>query len=166
VLLETERLILREFEEADFEDVYRMYCDAEVRRYLAWEMPPKPEYLALYRQKLLDRHRFDKGLGVWAGIARETDEFIGVFMLKPLEEGPEIEVGYHLARWAWGRGFATEGARALVEYGFRTVELDRIVAVVDPENAASLAVVGRLGLAPAGSREAYGKPLSWFEATR
>jgi len=107
---------------------------------------------------------FPHGQGVWAAIERGEGRLAGMLMLKPLDEGPEVEVGYHLARWAWGRGFATEGARAVLRHGFTEAGLDRIVAVVHPENAASLRVIGRLGLNPAADLHVYGVDCRRFGA--
>jgi RimJ/RimL family protein N-acetyltransferase len=81
---------------------------------------------------------------------------IGSAALKPLEDtGPEIEVGYHLGRAHWGRGYATEAARGLLQHGFERLGLARIVAVVDPENTRSLAVVARLGMRAEGPCRCY-----------
>ena len=143
-MLETDRLIVRDLEPTDAEKCHSMYCDPEVVRFLRWQAPPLEEYRALFLDRLEAREAYPAGLGVWAAIEKESARLAGILMLKPLEEGPEIEVGYHLARWAWGRGFATEGARALLAHGFDTVGLSRIVAVVDPENHGSLRVIERL----------------------
>ena len=76
--------------------------------------------------------------------------------LQYLEAGPDIELGYTLARAAWGRGYATEAARAVLRWGFAGLRLHRIVAVADPANAASLHVLEKLGMTRRGRRECYG----------
>ena len=123
------------------------------------------EYRARFLDGLEARKAYAPGLGVWASVERESGRLAGTLILKPLVEGPEIEVGYHLARWAWGRGFATEGARALLRYGFETVGLDRIVAVVHPDNGASLRVIERLGMNPRGTIHVYEGSCCYFDAT-
>ena len=65
--------------------------------------------------------------------------------LQVLEAGPDVELGYTLARAAWGRGYATEAARAVLRWGFAGLRLPRVVAVADPANAASLHVLDKLG---------------------
>ena len=76
--------------------------------------------------------------------------------LQYLEAGPDVELGYTLARAAWGRGYATEAARAVLHWGFAGLRLHRIVAVADPANTASLHVLEKLGMARRGLRECYG----------
>jgi RimJ/RimL family protein N-acetyltransferase len=154
--LTTDRLLLRPMGPEDAEASYAMYSDPEVTAFLDWDAPSWPEYLDLYAAALEKRKRYPAGLGVPGGFERETGRMVGVFMLKPLDEGPEIEVGYHLARWAWGKGYATEGARALLKYGRETLGLSRIVAVVRPDNVRSLRVVERLGLRPDGEVDVDG----------
>jgi RimJ/RimL family protein N-acetyltransferase len=73
-----------------------------------------------------------------------------------MEGGPEVEIGYYLGRRAWGRGLATELARALVDRAFNELELDRLVAVVRPENEASKRVLAKAGLNPEGVARHYG----------
>jgi RimJ/RimL family protein N-acetyltransferase len=96
------------------------------------------------------------GFGLLAVTERETGRLIGEAGLQYLEEGPDIEVGYTLARAAWGRGYATEAAGAILRWGFAGLRLHRIVAVADPANAASLRVLEKLGMGRIGLRECYG----------
>jgi [ribosomal protein S5]-alanine N-acetyltransferase len=77
----------------------------------------------------------------------------------------EVEVGYRLRHDAWGQGFATEGARELVRYGFDTVGLLRIIGITDPDNLASQNVLRKCGLADAGWGRYYGQRLRVFAAT-
>ena len=78
----------------------------------------------------------------------------------------EIEVGYRLAPGAWGHGLASEGARALVRYGFGELGLDRIIGLTHPDNAASQRVLQKAGLADAGWGRYYGRKLRLFAADR
>jgi len=79
-------------------------------------------------------------------IDRGSGEFLGYAGLQHLEGGPEVEIAYYLGRAAWGRGLATEIARALVAHAFADLGIDRVVAVVRPENTASQRVLGKAGL--------------------
>jgi len=160
----TDRLHIRAFRESDAEALWAVYEDPEVTRFLSWERPPLEEYRPLFLARREAWAEYPAGQGVWALLEKESGRMAGMVMLKPLDEGPEVEVGYHLARWAWGRGFATEGARAVLRHGFSDAGLDRIVAVVHPENRASLRVIERLGLNPAGDRHVYGVDCRFFEA--
>ncbi|MHC4940383.1 MAG: GNAT family N-acetyltransferase [Planctomycetota bacterium] len=160
--LRTERLTLRPLDEDHLEPLHEMYSDPEVTKFLDWEAPSLEEYRELYRTARERHAKYPEGLGVWAGFV--DGRLAGLFMLKPLEETDEIEVGYHLARWAWGNGYATEGAAELMRHGFDTVGLDRIVAVVRPDNVRSLRVVERLGLEPDGEIDVYGAHCLLFQA--
>jgi RimJ/RimL family protein N-acetyltransferase len=103
------------------------------------------------------------GLGYFSIFAlAEPSRFLGYVSLHHLPDRPEIQLGYRLVRAAWGRGFAWEASRAVLEYGFGTLGLGEIVAVVHPENFASQAVMGRLGFTPDGRRLAYGRELLLF----
>jgi RimJ/RimL family protein N-acetyltransferase len=85
--------------------------------------------------------------------------------LQPLEHhGPEIELGYDLHPDAWGRGLATEGARAVMQHAFGPLGLERVVAVVKPDNIASQRVLEKAGLKRSGTRDAYGEPMLLYEA--
>lgn len=86
------------------------------------------------------------GQGLWGVFERETDKFVGQCILQPLPETGEPEIGYHFRVEAQGRGFATEAATRLLDYGFREIKLPRIVAVVLPENGPSQAVMKKIGL--------------------
>jgi ribosomal-protein-alanine N-acetyltransferase len=106
------------------------------------------------------------GLGVWPAEDGTTGTFVGWFCLKYVPQTVEIEVGYRLAPDAWGRGYATEGARALVRYGFDQLGLDRIIGLTHPDNAASQRVLQKAGLADAGWGRYYGRRLRLFVADR
>ena len=91
---------------------------------------------------------------------------IGWFCLKYAPKTVDIEVGYRLLAEVWGRGLATEGARALVRYGFDELGLDRIIGVTHPDNAASQRVLVKAGLDDAGWGNYYGRELRLFVARR
>ncbi len=154
--LTTERLELRRFTAADLEPLLAVFADAEVMRYVGAERRP------LRRSQvsaLMSRVRADwseHGFGLLAITERETGRLVGEAGLQYLEEGPDIELGYTLGRAAWGRGYATEAARAILRWGFAGLRLHRIVAVADPANAASLRVLEKLGMTELGLRECYG----------
>lgn len=96
-------------------------------------------------------------MGGWSVFPRETPQrYLGWIVLFPLEgwEG-DVEIGWRFVRDAWGRGYASEAAAAVMEHGFRTVGLDHIVAVLDPDNQRSRRVCEKLGMTAAGMRRAY-----------
>ena len=155
--LRTPRLELRPFTDADLPAAHRIYSDLEVMRYVGHgPVRRKSEtrgMLAAYAA-----HQAAHGYSFWAVVERERGALIGdagLFLSQGI--GPEVEVGYTLARSAWGRGYATEAARACLDAAFGPLGLDEVIALVVPDNARSLRVVARLGMAPDGRRHAYGR---------
>ena len=98
----------------------------------------------------------ERGFTMWTVCLRDTGDVIGDCGLCPLAlKGPDIEVGYHFAPAHWGKGYATEAARACVQFAFETLRLDRIVAVTHPDNAASARVLEKCGLTRCGTTDVY-----------
>jgi ribosomal-protein-alanine N-acetyltransferase len=165
-VLETERLIARKWVIEDAEAAFSIYGDPEVMRFLGSGQPPENvEKMGESLSRIIERDK-DSVYGSWALELKETGEVVGAVLLKPLPESKNIEVGWHLAQRHWGKGYATEAARAAVAYGFE-LGLDTIYAVVFPENTRSLAVTSRLGMEPMGrSTDYYGKELELFQLKR
>jgi RimJ/RimL family protein N-acetyltransferase len=129
----------------DAEVVFRYRSDPDVMRYI----PSGPDKSIEETQKILDRfiqHHEKYGFSKWAAELRETGELIGDSGLLLLEEGPDFELGYKLAREYWGKGFATECARGWLEAAFSALGLARVVAFADPDNVASIRVIVKLGM--------------------
>ena len=146
-MLETERLRLRRFTPADLEALVALHGDAEVMRYVTGT-PTAPEVVArTVLPRFLRHDPCRPALGVWAAEELETGAFVGRFSLKrrPGAGNLEAELGYRLARAAWGRGYATEGARALLARAF-ALGVRRVVATVYEENLASQRVLEKLGM--------------------
>jgi RimJ/RimL family protein N-acetyltransferase len=146
-ILETDRLILRHLERDDLEGLYALYRDPEIRRYFPEGTLSRDET----REELewfLDGHPEHPELGLWATIHKESGEFIGRCGLLPwtIDERPEVEVAYLLAREFWGQGLATEAARAIVGHAFERLEVTRLVCLIDPANLASIRVAERIGM--------------------
>jgi RimJ/RimL family protein N-acetyltransferase len=144
VQTETARLLLRPFTTADFDDLYSLYSDPEVMRYIGAGVRTREET----EQGMVRTadHWSRIGLGMWAVFEKDTGRFVGRCGLQPLAETPEIEVGYALHREFWGRGYATEGALAALRFGFETAGLNRIVAIARPENTGSRHVMEKAGM--------------------
>jgi RimJ/RimL family protein N-acetyltransferase len=143
-------LQLREWRIEDVEAAFRMYGDPEVMRFLGTGEPVAD--LAAQREWLAERIVRYRGPGwerqaVWAAVERDTQQVVGTLMLKLLPPTDDVtEVGWHLARRAWGKGYASEGARAVLRYGFDDLRLERIIAVIKPGNVRSEAVAKRIGM--------------------
>ena len=145
--IETPRLTLRPYRDADFEAAYALRLD---RRVFFWQgdVPPDP---ATFRSQLKETQRLAKERGIGhRAIFSKRDHFIGQAALWPASFANEIEIGYQLCFDAWGHGYATEAVAALIDHGLHTLGLPRIVAVVLPTNTRSLRVIEKLGLVPQG----------------
>ena len=142
----TERLIMRSWRESDLAPWAAMNADPEVRRYVGPLLTPgQAEAWVLNFQDNLDRH----GFGFWALEVRASGEFIGFTGLDIVDEEMPvtgIEIGWRLARSAWGHGYATEAALGALAYGFDTMGLLEIVAVTMARNLRSRAVMQRIGM--------------------
>ena len=144
--ISTERLVMRGWRESDLEPWAAMNADPEVRRYLGPLLTfEQAEAWMLNFQDDLDRY----GFGFWAVEVRASGQFIGFTGLGTVDEGMPftgVEVGWRLARPAWGHGYATEAALAALEYGFDDLGLPEIVAVTMAANLRSQAVMRRIGM--------------------
>jgi shikimate kinase/RimJ/RimL family protein N-acetyltransferase len=148
VVLETERLLLRRFTESDVDNLVELDGDPAVMRFLTGGKPtPRDEIQNGLLPKLLNDYDRTPGRGRWAAIDKETGEFIGWFALDPPDDGgPEAELGYRLRVAAWGKGYATEGSRALIHKAFTELNLDRVWAQTMTVNTPSRRVMERAGL--------------------
>jgi RimJ/RimL family protein N-acetyltransferase len=148
VLPETERLVLRRFTEADADDLSDLDGDPEVMRFITGGQPTPRE--VILNQTLPRMLRYDgrsEGFGFWAAIEKSTGGFLGWFEFRPPVGGDEAELGYRLKRAAWGTGYATEGARALIRKGFAELGVRRVFAQTMAVNTASRRVMEKAGLA-------------------
>ena len=162
--LETLRLELRTFVENDFDDLYRLDSDPRVMKYLADGKPLAREVVAQRLKRFLRYPALYPDLGVWRAARRDTGAFIGWFALNYAGKSTDIEVGYRLLPVAWGKGFATEGASAIVDYGFDDLGLYRIIGVTHPGNTASQRVLMKAGLEDRGWGRYYDRRLRLFAA--
>jgi RimJ/RimL family protein N-acetyltransferase len=144
--LRTDRLALRGWQESDVEPWAAMNADPEVREYFPDLLTPEQSAASVTQfQAELDQ----RGFGWWAVEVLATGEFIGFTGLDPVDEDMPftgVEIGWRLARSAWGHGYATEAARATLAFGFKTLELHEILAVTPATNLRSQAVMRRIGM--------------------
>jgi len=156
--LETARLSLRRFEDGDIGRLLEIFGDAEVMRFVGRRVPFDLDRLLASQAAVRDHWR-THGFGPLAAVERATARLVGECGLQLLEEGPDVELTYTLARDAWGRGYASEAAAAVLEWGFAGLGLGRVVGVVYPENLASQRVLEKAGLRRTGMRRCYGAEL-------
>jgi RimJ/RimL family protein N-acetyltransferase len=149
-MIETDRLLLEPWDhDAHGEAFAAINADPEVMRHLGGA-DPMPREESDDSSRRIAAHWDAYGFGLWAASRRDTGEMIGfVGLCHPLwwpAMNARVEIGWRLARDAWGSGYATEGGRAALRTGFDTLGLEEIVAFVHPANERSLAVTRRLGM--------------------
>ena len=148
----TERLRMRPFTHDDAEAGFAaLWSDPEIGRWIGGAHGDLAQTRELIDAHLRNQERH--GFSQWAVEEREGGALVGEVGLQPLEHlGPEIEIGWVIARRAWGRGYATEAARAWLDVAFGPLGLDAVLATVLPQNAASHRVAQRLGMRLAPTR--------------
>ncbi|MGE7676467.1 GNAT family N-acetyltransferase [Lysinibacillus sp. NPDC094403] len=144
IIMETERLKLREFNDDDITALYSIFSDAETMKYY-----PAPFTLLQTKnwiEKNKQRYRED-GYGLWAVYLKESNELIGdCGLVKQIVDGKaEVEVGYHINKKYWSKGYATEAAKSCVEYGFTHLGQEKLISIIDPKNEASIRVAEKNG---------------------
>jgi ribosomal-protein-alanine N-acetyltransferase len=147
IILETSRLSLRELTEEDAPDVHRLNSNPNVMRYLGAEailLSPE-EALSMLRSRIFPLYaRY--GMDRWAVMLRETNALIGLCGLRYLPRTNEYDLGYRFFENYWGKGYATECARAVLDYGRNQLPGARIVGKAFPENLASIRVLEKIGM--------------------
>jgi RimJ/RimL family protein N-acetyltransferase len=149
IYLETERLQLRQFTDDDVENLVELDRDPEVMRFINGGRPtPRDEIESEVLPAFLGYYERDAGYGFWAAVEKSTGRFLGWFHFRPAKGSPrgEVELGYRLRRSAWGKGYATEGSRALIHKGFAELGVDRVFATTMVVNVASRRVMEKSGL--------------------
>ena len=146
-MIETERLLLRQWRHEDREPFARLNADPEVMEFFPAPLSrAESDAAADGNERQIEEH----GWGLWAVEVVATGEFIGFTGLWQVPDDypfvPAVEVGWRLARSNWGQGFATEAALAAVEFGFRDLRLDEIVSMTSVGNLRSRRVMEKLGL--------------------
>ncbi len=152
-ILETPRLLLREFAPEDADALALILSDPETMHHYPapYDRNGVGQWIARNRQRYLS-----DGVGLWAMVLKETGDLIGdCGIIRQEVEGEYLyEIGYHLRRDLWGRGLASEAAIACREWGFAHLGVDRLISLIRPENLASRRVAERNGMA-------IWKQLSW-----
>lgn len=162
----TLRLALHEITHRHANELYELDADPRVMRYIGTGRASTREQIDAVMRRLPRAYAVYPGLGTWRATRRDDGDFVGWFALKYVPGTAEIEVGYRLRYAAWGRGYATEGARELVRYGFDDLGLHRIIGISHPDNAASQRVLLKTGLVDIGWGRYYGRAVRVFEAVQ
>ena len=147
IVVETDRLVVRLFHLSDEEAMNRIFGDPEVMHF--GNGVQTPEWVHDWLCRCLENYRQKSGIGPWAVVEKSSEEVVGycgLFHFPDVCGHPETEIGYRLARPYWGRGYATEAARAVLNYTFNILCLPRLISIIDPLNARSIRVAEKLGM--------------------
>ena len=139
--------MLRYFHILDEEAMFRVFGDAEVMKY--GDGVQTREWVRAWLRTCLERYYQTWGFGPYAVVERLTQKVIGycgLFHFPDVNGKPEVEIGYRLARSAWGKGYATEAAGAVGDYAFSILSMKRLIAIIDPSNTASIHVAQKIGM--------------------
>lgn len=169
-VLTTARLVLRQLTPQDALAWQRLMNEDPVMRYFPNPTPPSLERAERWVARQM-AHWQEQGYGIWAVTLLEDDALAGTKLagwcgLQLLPETGETEVAYAIARAHWGRGYASEAARAALWFGFQQAGFDRIIALVHPDNAASLRVIEKQGMTFTGLAEYFGMVLRRYVLPR
>jgi ribosomal-protein-alanine N-acetyltransferase len=146
-VIETARLVLRRFTPEDAEANYRIYTDPLNMRFMG-RQPDSVEFERYHIRRHIANYYERHGFGLWAAVLKEHGQLIGRcgFLRQEVEGAREVEVSYLIDRHFWGRGLTTEAVRATLKHGFEQYGFPRVVAMIDPRNAASVRVAEKAGL--------------------
>lgn len=164
-VLETDRLLLKPRSLDDFSACLAMDRDPAVTHHVAGPWDDPDAHRAFLRDRMTTD--FGPGLGYWSLFPKASAEtFIGWILLIPCAGiGPEIEIGWRLVQSAWGKGYASEAAHAVVRHAFETAGLQRIIADIRPDNVASIRVAEKAGLIFRGDGVCDGAPCKSYDLT-
>ena len=158
VFLETERMLLREFTLDDVDDVLALDTDRDVRRFVEDGEPVDRDEIESTIEHWMGYYARSDSFGFWAAIEKSSGQFLGWFHFRPHEGRPanEPELGYRLVSAAWGKGYATEGSRALIDKAFASSAIVRVVA-----ETMSVHVASRRVMEKSGMRHTRSYPTDW-----
>jgi RimJ/RimL family protein N-acetyltransferase len=145
ISVETARLLLRPPVEADLDAYVEIHADPEVRKHLTILGGRGGRAAAWRTLAMVIGHWSLRGYGQWTLVEKATGDIVGRAGLWNPEGWPGLEVGWVVARPHWGRGFATEAARAAVEFAFAHTDATRLISLIQPDNVRSIRVAGKIG---------------------
>jgi ribosomal-protein-alanine N-acetyltransferase len=150
-IVETERLMLRHLRSEDLDEFYKICGDPEIMRYVGDGQPLSREQTRRWIEKSQENYR-KYGFGCSAVVAKEDARLIGYCgLVNPTTNG-EAEIIYAFKKRYWGRGLASEAAKAMLDFGLKRRALRRVVATIDPGNRASIRIVEKCGMKYQGQR--------------
>lgn len=142
--METKRLSLRPFTMDDLSSLHSIFSDPETMAY--YPAPFSEEQTKSWIKRNLERYQVD-GFGLWGVLLKENNQFIGdCGLVKQTIAGKTyVEIGYHINKIEWSKGYATEAAMSCMDYGFNTLGLNKLISIIDPKNCPSIRVAEKIG---------------------
>ena len=170
IFFETDRLILRELLPSDDEGMFVLDSDPDVHTYLGNKPVKTIEEVQTVIQSVRQQY-IDHGIGRWAVIEKSSENFVGWTGLKLIKELTNnhmdfYDVGYRLIKKYWGKGYATESAKASLQYGFEQMKLNEIFGITHVDNVKSKRALEKCGLKFIETFERNGLPCNWFCITK
>ena len=163
MIIETDRLCLRNWQISDWIDFRPIATDPEVMRYINGGVPWSDEEIQSFVKRQVELYE-ERHYCRWKLTRKGATEIVGFCGVGFWQNAPEV--GWWLARPFWGRGLATEAARAALQDAYQRTDLDRIISVARPANIASIRIMEKLGLVKASEFLNDGVPLLKYEITR
>lgn len=163
--IETERLLLKFFEAPDFAPTYRLFNDRDVQKYLSPENKRTRKRLKITLEKLRLRWE-ERGFGIWCVCEKTSQNMAGYCGFQYLDKTGNIEIVFAYLKEHWKKGFATEAANACLRFGFEKLAIEKIYAVIHPENTSSQRVLKKLGMSFDRAGEHYRMNLTAYTITR
>lgn len=165
MILNTERLLLREMVASDLGSLHEVLSDAEAMRF--YPEPFDRSMSQAWVERNIQRYVKD-GFGLWALILQQSGELIGDcgLVIQSLKGEEVVEIGYHVRRDLWGRGLATEAAKACCDYGFNQLGRTKLVSLIHPRNISSQRVAQKVGMSLRQTIEWQNKPVQIYEIRR
>lgn len=163
IFLETKRLIINTPEKIDFDNLYALQSDTDVMRYVGQGVRTQSEVM-IGLEKAIEHYKkhgfslgcvFDKENGVFVGRA-------GLIYLGYDDTQPDIEVGYALIKSAWGKGYGTELAKSLIDWGFQQLSVEKLVAVINPKNNKSRGVLEKVKMTYVGRAQYWSQDVDQY----
>lgn len=164
IFLETERLIIRPSTPEDFDDLYAIQSDPDVMQYIGQGVRTRSEVNKWLTKAIIHHQKY--GFSFCSVFETTSGLLIGQAGLQYLgydDNQPDIEVGYRLKKQYWGKGYATELTRALIIWGFDNLTVDKLVAVINPENEKSRRVLEKAGMFYVGEIKYFNNIVPKFE---
>jgi ribosomal-protein-alanine N-acetyltransferase len=165
--IETDRLSIRPLVANDAEELHELYSDPGAMQYLDSELPSSVDESRSWVQTKIDLFERDDGMSLWALVERESGAVIGDVGLQWEDyDGVVVDLGCRLIARHWGKGYASEASRAVLEAGFRDLSVDRICAATHVENERAHRVLLALGGVRLREIHIYGMDMTLYEFSR